>query len=190
MLMNTTKQNKPVRSISDLVRADRSTGDVMLVLDFSSSMGGGMANGKTRVDGLRDAVKQIQAQAPTAMVIFYRNDATFVTSIDHVQPEGGTPLAQGLELACRSCSRVIVVSDGCPNDELYALEVGRKLGRCDCIFVGDVAVTDEDGNIHYDHGREFLALLAKETGGTMFDGDLAQVKTLVSHVVALLGDGQ
>ena len=172
------QQSVTARSLKDLVTLDHAGGSVTLVLDFSSSMKCNMANGRRRVDGLREAVRQIQAEAPTSMLAFSGREASFVTTISNLEPAGGTPLSLALRLAAdNGCTRVIVVSDGRPNDPMDALAVGQRLGRCDTIYVGD------------GDGREFMRQLAERTGGVAFDGDLAQIKALVSMVVGLLGDG-
>lgn len=173
------QQSVTAKSLKDLIHLDKAGGAVTLVLDFSSSMGRSMMNGQRRVDGLREAVRQIQVEAPTSMMAFYGQQAGFVTSIEPLTPCGGTPLGLALRLAVSSgCPRVIVISDGQPNDPMEALDAGRQLGRCDTIYVGD-------GEI----GREFLRQLAEHTGGIAFDGDLTKVKELVGMVVGLLGDG-
>lgn len=181
---NLTRTSK-TKDLSAFVKAHcggLAVAGVTLVLDHSSSMDIAMSNGKTRMEGLDQVVSEIQREAKVAMMAF----ATGCTFTDKLDPtpgrdiNGGTNLGGALKEAAKSCVRCIVISDGEPNDEFYAMDMGKALGRCDTIFVGD-----KNGG-----GREFLRRLAAETGGTMFDGDLTEVKKLVGHIVGLLGDGK
>jgi Mg-chelatase subunit ChlD len=166
-------------SLTDLVRA-RKESNIMLLLDCSGSMGARMQNGKTRMQGLREAVRDIQAEKEMPMAQFgYGFEPSLITSIPDAS--GGTPLHLGIDF-CRNqkSGRVIVISDGYPDNPNFALEAAQRFGgRIDVVFIGEPG----------EAGEAFLKRLAESTGGESFTGDLKDPKQLAGQVIALLTDG-
>jgi hypothetical protein len=180
-----------ITSLKDLVRAKTSE-TAMLVLDCSGSMWDVMRNGKTRIQGLREVVAQVQASRPTTLIAFgppkFNSEdpsglhsrpavAYFVTEVP--DPGGLTPLAEAIDFAReQGAGKIVVVSDGQPNDSQRAMESARRFGGIiDVCFVGD------DGDL----GAMFLDQLAKVTGGSKFNGDLGETKLIGGKIVGLLG---
>ena len=173
-----------LRSLKDLVRV-KTAETTFLLLDCSGSMHAQMRNGKRRIDGLREVVRDVQAKRPTQMIAFgpFTTGPTgdyaqvgFVTDVP--EPHGGTPLHLALDLAAaKGAGRVVVISDGWPNQREASLEAARRFGgRVDVVFVGDPN----------DPGQLFLEEVAKLTGGTKFEGDLSEVKEIAGVVAGLL----
>lgn len=170
-------------TLDDLVRV-KTSDYVFLLLDCSSSMNSKMRNGKKRIAGLRDVVKEITAQRAVQMVAFgpSNDEGRVVFFCGAVPaPAGGTPLHAALEFAKeQNAGRVVVVSDGCPDSPQAAMDAAKAFGgQVDVVFVGNPG----------DYGSNFLAELAAITGGTAFDGDLSEPKTLGGAVIGLL-DGE
>jgi len=182
-LIRAAEKTLEVKSLKDLVRV-RTNENAVLLVDVSGSMGAGMRNGKTRIQGLREVVAGIQSKRPTTMVAFGLSghplepmaSVGFVTEIPEAQ--GGTPLAEAIHFARGAgFGRAVVISDGGPNDPRAAMEAAKVFGgRIDVIFVGDAG----------DPGSFFLDQLAQATGGSRFEGDLANVKEIQGAVVGLL----
>lgn len=167
-------------SLNDLVRVRQDT-NIFLLLDCSGSMGSIMRNGKQRMAGLRETVKDIQAEKEMRMVQFgFGHEPGFISSIPDAS--GGTPLHLAIDFGKNNgAGRAIVISDGCPDDERLAMESARNFGgRIDVVFVGDPG----------ERGEFFLKQLAEATGGESFTGDLADPKKLVGQVMGLLGAGE
>lgn len=173
-----------VKSLKDLVRAKTAVNPVLLI-DVSGSMGLGMRNGKRRIDGLRDTVKEIQSShRDTRMIAFGMSDfdASSVGFVGTVpEPSGGTPLHTAIAFARKNeIGRAVVISDGIPDSRTHAMEEARSFGgRIDVVFVGNPG----------EPGEEFLRQLAEATGGTAFTGDLSEPKQLGKGVIALLEGG-
>lgn len=164
-----------ISSLSDLVRAKQST-NVHLLIDVSSSMNEKMRNGKSKIEGLREVVTDIQKQRKTQMIAFGGEGVFTTTSVP--TPNGGTPLMEAIDFArAQNVGRLVAVSDGIPNDPVGALEAAKRFGgQIDVVYVGDPG----------DGGEEFLKRLARETGGTEFHGDLSEPKQLSKGVIGLL----
>lgn len=171
-----------VKSLDDLVRA-KTTDKVLLLIDVSGSMEYMMRNGKQRISGLRDSVKEIQSSHKTEMIAFGLDvvkgngkEVGFVTIVP--DPHGGTPLHEAIDLArTHQAGRAVVISDGVPDSRPRAMESARSFGgRIDVVFVGNPG----------EPGEEFLRELAEATGGTSFTGDLSEPKQLGKGIVALL----
>lgn len=167
-------------TLDDLVRVKTSE-HVFLMLDCSSSMKHKMRNGKTRIEGLREVVKGVQADRPCQMIAFGPNNGEgrtvfFVGGVP--APEGMTPLAEAILFAKeQNAGRVVVISDGWPDNPQAATEAAVAFGgQVDVVFVGDPG----------DPGAAFLKSLAEATGGTEFDGDLSEPKALTGAVIGLL----
>lgn len=188
-LMRTMNKSLQVKSLKDLVRA-RTSENPILLLDLSGSMGGCMHNGKTRQQGLKEVVTGLQAKRPTPMIGFGMDTTSshpleqgmtpLVGFINEVPEALGpsTPLAQAIDLARENgYAKAVVISDGIPDDRSAAMEAATRFGgRIDVIFVGNPG---EPGSL-------FLDGLATATGGSRFEGDLADVKEITGAVIGLL----
>lgn len=175
------KKTLSTGSLDDLVRVQKAQ-NIWLLLDTSGSMSTRMNNGKTRIQGLREAVDGIMQERKMPMIQFGQEPAPSVIVDNIPEPAGGTPLGEAIDLARRQeCSRCIVISDGQPDHPLQqhidaAIRFG---GRIDVVFVGNPG----------DRGEAFLKNLAESTGGESFTGDLAEPKRLTKGVIGLLTDG-
>lgn len=178
-LVKSLSKGLQVGSLADLIRV-RQESNIVLLLDCSGSMGSVMANGKSRIQGLRETVQSIQSEKQMKMIQFGSGfEPSYVETIP--DDDGGTPLTQAIILAKNTgVGRAIVISDGVPDSQQTALEAARSFGgRIDVVFVGDAG---EPGEI-------FLKRLAEATGGESFTGDLSEPKMLSSAVLGLLTDG-
>lgn len=166
-----------IKSLNDMVRAKTSEA-VFLLIDVSGSMRTTMRNGKRRIEGLRNVVGDIRQGREVKMIAFggESDGAYHVSSVP--EPTGGTPLHSAIDLARTSeAGRVVVISDGVPDDQSAALDSARTFGgRIDVVFVGNPG----------EAGERFLKILAESTGGTEFHGDLSELKQLSSAIVGLL----
>lgn len=168
-----------VTSLDDLVRAKTST-EAILLLDVSGSMRWPMRNGKMKIDGLRQAVKEITSEHSDVKMVAFGGDGDgairFVNAVP--DPNGSTPLTQAIDF-CKDnkAGHLVVVSDGMPDNPNSALEAAARFGgRIDIIFVGNPGEAGED----------FLRRLAEATGGTSFTGDLSKPKELGKGIAGLL----
>lgn len=190
-LVRMMEKSMSIKSLRDLARSKES-GNVVLLIDVSGSMGAYMRNGKRRIDGLREAVAGIQAKRSTTMIAFglemHRRDVetgersnsgevAFVSSVPDAQ--GMTPLAEAIEFAGQhGFGRLVVISDGSPNPPHSRVTDAAKAfgGQIDVLFVGDPG----------DPGSAFLDGLAQLTGGQRFEGDLSDVKEITGAIIGLL----
>ncbi len=167
-------------SLSSLQR-DHGADNPFLAIDESGSMEEKMGReGKRRIDGLREVVAQLQG---VPMIAFGGHEGSEARFVDRVgEPGGGTPLHQAIDLArVYGATRMVVISDGLPDDSTRALEAARQFGKkIDVVFVGDVNSTD--GRI----GSKFLDELARATGGTRIEESLNDTKKITGKVVLML----
>ena len=178
-----------VKSLRDLARV-KDTENVSLLLDCSGSMDERMRNGQRRIDGLREVVSTVQSKRTTQMIMFGPHQAKAVHILEQMsspvvffadeipEPGGMTPLAEAIDFArTAGAGRLLLISDGGPNNEHLAMEAARNFGgRIDVCFVGDAG----------DPGSIFLEELARLTGGSQFEGDLSDPKALAGSVMGLL----
>jgi hypothetical protein len=165
-------------SLRSLVKA---TADYpMLLIDVSGSMQYTLrANGKSRVEALREIVAQIRQERKDPMIAFGGRETEAPRFVDHVpDADGGTPLHLAITLAQQhGATRLVVISDGLPDLQDEAMARAKAFGgRVDVVFVGDPG----------EPGSFFLDELARATGGQRLEGDLAQQKQLKSAVAGLL----
>lgn len=165
--------------LNDLDDVLRDAEVVMLLLDTSGSMEIGVRGGKRRIDALRAVVADIRGKGHVPMIAFggpYDAQVRFVDVIP--EPDGGTPLHVAIPFAKQyGATRIVVVSDGCPDLPDQSMEEAKSFGgRIDVVFIGD----EGDG------GSFFLDQLAQATGGKRHQGDLSDVKKLASTVIGLL----
>lgn len=170
---------------SNLKEFARDVDNVMLLIDTSSSMGICLRDENhnvtttRRIDALREVVNMIRVSGDVPMIAFGGPiDATVRFVSDVPEPAGGTPLAQAILLAKEyGATRVVVISDGAPDNVNDAMEAARAFGgRVDVSYVGNPR----------DHGETFLKALAAAAGGTQFTGDLRDTKQLSRGIVGLL----
>lgn len=177
-LVKSLQQSLQVSSLRDLVRVKQNS-NIMMLLDCSGSMACYMANGRKRIDGLRDTVRSVQAEHEMKMIQFGNGAPCFVNHVP--DPSGGTPLHEGIDFA-RSveAGRLLIISDGEPDSRSLAMQAARRFGgRIDVVFVGDEGSS----------GEAFLRELANVTGGDSFTGDLQDPKQLTGRIIGLLGVG-
>jgi len=152
---------------------------VMLLIDTSGSMEGMMSNGKSRIDGLREVVRDIRGAGDVPMVAFggpYDAQVRFVDAVP--PPDGGTPLHIAIPFAKQyAATRLVVISDGMPDLTTQSLDEAKAFGgKIDVVYVGNPG---EGGSV-------FLDELARITGGKRFEGSLTDTKALSGAVIGLL----
>jgi len=193
-LVKSLERSLQAKTLGDLVRAKTSE-VVYLVADVSSSMHDTFLDkdGRTarKIDALRRVVAMIQNKTPTPMIIFggpwYPEGFTFggdqqliyAKFADEVpEPFGGTPLAEAIQFARdNGAGRLVVISDGGPNDQSRAMETAAVFGgRIDVVYIG----------MPGDYGSKILIELAEKSGGTQFEGDLTEPLALAGSVIGLL----
>lgn len=190
----TTSNNALVKTLTDqLSKADslddflREGEGIMLLLDTSGSMSAAVdinePEGKRAIDALREIVAELTQAGGVPMIAFggpWDAEVRFVEVVP--DPHGGTPLHLALDLAREyGATRVVVVSDGMPDDKIATLTAAKKFGgRLDVMFVKHSGVFDAAG------GEKFLEQLAKSTGGGKHSGSLKDVKQIARTVLGLL----
>lgn len=142
--------------------------EMVVVLDNSGSMEyRDTPQGKSRVDVAANHLTHLQGKYPgkVALICFGSNVEYSPAGI--ILPVGGrTDLALALEFTkvADDCGlKIVVISDGEPNDENKALQVAKQYkSKIDVIYCG--SETDNSG-------RLFLERLARATGGQFFTSD-------------------
>jgi len=141
--------------------------DVIVLLDDSGSMSTNDApNGMSRREAAKRELVRLQKQHPGKIaLICFADEVVFCPHGDTVPCGGGTDMAKALgfvKVADDCGIKIILISDGAPNDEQETLQVAATFtSRIDCIFVGR-----EGGS-----GQEFLDRLMKLTGGKRYKAD-------------------
>jgi len=143
--------------------------DVLILADMSSSMGAKDAPGnKSRYDVAEQDIIRLQEtyQGKVALVVF-ANDVQFCPSGYPIRLGGDTELSKALQFIkpADNCGiKIVIVSDGEPNNPTEALGIARGFSnKIDCIFVGPE--NDLRG------GRKFLEKLANAAGGSFVQSD-------------------
>ena len=142
--------------------------DAIVVCDVSGSMVTTDARGgRRRYDVACEELSKLQVQMPGKIAVVAFSDAPqFAPGGVPPFTSGGTDLARALAFVkpADGCVRVVVVSDGQPNDPEAAMREARKFkSPIDVIYVGP-----EGGS-----GAVFLADLARASGGTYVTADRA-----------------
>jgi Mg-chelatase subunit ChlD len=135
--------------------------DIIILVDVSGSMGtADSRGGRTRYAVACDELARLQEANPGKLaIVAFASVPTFCPAGTPPSPTGGTDLAGALRFVSPADGtvRFIVVSDGCPNNEVEALKIARTFeSRIDCIYTGP------------DHDRAgalFLQSLANAAGG-------------------------
>jgi hypothetical protein len=111
-------------------QAVRATHDAfpIILIDCSGSMDLPVG-GRRRIDILADILRQVLPTTPGARLVAFNNTVSPIASADQLpEPDGGTDLRRALEqIAPWRPRRVIVVSDGEPDDRVAALRAARAL---------------------------------------------------------------
>lgn len=194
-LVRQLEKSGSLSSLADLVRV-RENENVALLVDVSGSMAdyvddvaSANRNYTRRIDALRIVVRDVVQKKMVPVFAFggpitnHDHQMAFVWQVPYdaiPEPTGGTPLRQALEHARQQgFGRLLVVSDGNPDDKSGSLEAARLFGgRIDVVFVGPA--NDWTG------GSAFLDELAKATGGNRFEGDLGDTKQIGATIAGLL----
>ncbi len=145
--------------------------DCVVIVDTSGSMHSqDSRGGRSRYDVACDELRQLQANLPGKIgVIAFSNHVMFCPGGQPVDFGGGTDLERALKftkIADVPGMRFIVISDGDPDDREAALKIAATYqNRIDVIYVGPESMPA---------GRDFLAQLAKVSGGQAITADRAQ----------------
>lgn len=158
----------------------------VILFDRSSSMDERDAPGKlTRFELAVSELAKLQAQCPGRVAIVQFNDeCSFQPGGVPDKPAGTTDLAGALELVKRKQMdspgmRIIVISDGEPDDEAAALTLAKKFAnRIDVVYCGPADKPD---------GRDFLRRLSAASGGQLVTADCAT--GLMAATIKLLAVG-
>jgi len=136
--------------------------DALVIVDSSGSMiSQDASNNRTRHQAARDELHKLQSSLPGRVgIIVFSSTVQFVPGGDYPELNGSTDLAQALQFVkiADDCGiKIIVVSDGDPDDRLKALEIARTFKtRIDAIYIGPERESS---------GRDFLRRLCEATGG-------------------------
>lgn len=152
-----------------------------VAVDVSASMADRTAQGKTRWELAKDQLEKLQAQnAGEIALACFSDDAVFSPMGAMHAPNGCTDLVAALQLLKQAdnCGiRLIIISDGEPNDAASALGLAQTfVSKIDTIFVGD-----ETGA-----GRDFLRSLAQATGGVAIVNHENSLNLLSENITRLI----
>lgn len=136
--------------------------DAILLVDVSGSMDSADApEGMTRHEYADMELASLQTSLPGKLaVICFSDYPLFCPSGVTEKLNGGTDLAKALEFVRPADGlgiRLIVISDGQPNDANAALKVAKGFkSKIDVVYIGPE---------NYGSGRDFLKKLAETSGG-------------------------
>lgn len=143
--------------------------EVILLVDESGSMSKTDAfGGLSRYQAAENDVIRLQAKHEGKVALICFSDTVlFCPTGNCVRFGGGTNMAKALDyvhIADDTGIKIILISDGLPNDQKATLEAAKKFkSNISTIFIGPE--NDSEG------GRAFLELLAKTTGGQSITSD-------------------
>lgn len=134
--------------------------EVVVVVDVSGSMYEYDNTSKARYERAQEVLNDLQGQyAGKIILVSFSNEAQFHFTGWLPEPGGGTDLAAALRFV-RDLSetfQIILITDGEPNSEEYALREAKMLhSPIMTMFVGE----ESNG-----HARDFLKRLSEATGG-------------------------
>ena len=163
--------------------------EAVLVVDTSSSMATADAgNHQPRIQVAQQEVAKLQRRLPGKLAIVnFNHDASWEPAGRLQEPAGSTNVAGALEYVRDLLGpgaqgiKVIVISDGEPDDEAPALAEAKLLKAAGAV-ISTVYVGPDHG-----YGKAFLSRLASVGGGELGEAEL--VKALGDVVVKLLGAG-
>lgn len=157
--------------------------DALVLIDISGSMDLHDApNGNTRWGAAVEQLTRLQREMPGRVgVIAWHSFPAFCPGGLPGEPDGDTNLTAALQFAKPADGlgiKLIVISDGEPNDEASALDLARQFKtHLDTIYVGP-----ENGP-----GRDFLRRLASASGGQFSNNTtagLAQLAPTIQRLIA------
>ena len=172
--------NLQAGSLAQLVKERKGEQGTWLLVDTSSSMHGSTSDySQTRkIDALRKVVQEL-SQTIACPMLQFASDCELVIDGRIREPMGSTNLTFAIHDAQRrGAQHLIVISDGQPDSEASALQAARAFARpIDVFYVGPAG----------DYGAQFLAKLARASGGQSQTISLAQTKQLTSAIRGLIG---
>jgi Mg-chelatase subunit ChlD len=145
--------------------------DAVLIVDMSGSMSAEDApGGKSRYEAAEAELIRLQEANPGKIaVIAFSGTVEFCPSGIPPRLGGGTNMAQALRFVkpTDGLARIILISDGCPDDPEKTLAVARTFeGKIDTVYIGP-----RGKPLIYSHnGQEFLQKLAQQSGGVFAQG--------------------
>lgn len=159
------------------VKLERRAGATVILADVSGSMESEAADGRRKIDLLREAVN---AARGSARLVAFSQQAREVEQIP--EPESNTDLAAGLALVkTLDPGTTLVISDGEPDSQAAALAVARTFrGAIDVLYIGPA------GNAG---AIDFMRRLAAAAGGQVTLNDIAApegVRLLQRRIAGLL----
>lgn len=163
-------------SLDDFMQTARRS---MMLVDVSTSMGDYIRSGGTKILATRTVVATLRESNPVPVAVFGRE----IEIVDRVpEPCGGTPMHLGIDFCKQQgADHLVLITDGEPDSESYALESARAFGGViDVFYIGDGT----------DRGSQFAKELAALTGGTVNLTDLGAPKQLAAKIAGLLGSGE
>jgi FMN phosphatase YigB (HAD superfamily) len=153
-----------------------------VMVDVSASMRDRDAGGdKSRYDATCEQLERLQDQNPGEIAV-----ACFSERAEFCP--GGVPVMRGqstdmvaalrmLKMADATDIRLVIISDGEPNDQAAALsEAAKFASKIDTIYIGP-----ETGS-----GREFLRELSSRTGGVSITNETEQLGKLSENITRLI----
>jgi hypothetical protein len=150
------------------------SGEKCILLDTSASMSIDIEPGKTRMDALREIVKNIQGNAP--IFAFSSGCVRLLGGIPN--PMGGTAMHTAFEVVKQEGFRhVLLITDGEPDSEAHALRAAQGLS-IQIMYVGGA------------DKPEFLDKLAKVSGSYCTVDDLKEGKKLETKIQLFLNKGK
>jgi len=153
-------------------RAEDIGSAVVILCDLSGSMRG------KRISRLKEALESLWATMPRSRLIGFGDKVRTYAAPEDLpdEPSGSTPMTAALDMALvLRPAKVIVISDGQPDNEETALELAGKIpGVIDIVFCGD----DKDRS-----GITFMHKLARVGGGRVVIHDIEKTKALLGPVI-------
>lgn len=155
----------------------------LVMVDVSASMGDMDAgDGLSRYDAACEQLKALQnANAGEIAVCSFSDKAEFCPSGVPIFQRRNTDMSAALQMMkmADGCGiKLVLISDGEPNDEDEALKIASKFtSRIDTIFVGSETSS----------GRDFLRRLSAATGGVSIVNKTEQLNLLSENITRLIG---
>lgn len=158
-----------------------------VMVDVSASMGATDVDASrelSRYDAACKQLEKLQQENPGEIAVgCFSNRADFCPGGVPIFHSGMTDMVAALKLmkmADNTGIRLILISDGEPNDEAATLsEAGKFTSKIDTIYVGPEG----------DAGREFLKKLSAATGGVSITNQAAQLGKLSENITKLISAG-
>lgn len=179
LVKNETALSPASRKLDRLINKRTMAQRVVLVLDRSGSMASAADTpGERRIDALRGVVGNLRSKGIAFRQLVF--DDSYMWSDVIPEPGGGTNMGGALEFCAKIApEHVIIVSDGQPDNQEYALRAAKALKcKVDVFYVGPSADTGS---------RAFLESLANSTGGSAQSCSFAELET---KIAGALGTGE